>query len=105
MSTTTVEDFIDTHIGPDARKPARLALEWLRRNPAVVDTVVEVYAEGANGNPDAFRAFAATVWDAVNNDYGGVLESWDVAPDDESRWVGTLALVVGAWGMRELGKR
>jgi hypothetical protein len=101
----TVETYIDSQMGVGVRKPARLALNWLRRHPETLETVKEVYAEGARGNPDAFRDFAAIVWAEVNGDFGGILEGLDVAPDDERQWVSTLALVVGAWSFSEMGQR
>lgn len=102
---TTVDAYIDEQVTVSARKPARLALNWLRRHPEALDTVREVYAEGAKGNPDAFREFAAVAWSEVNTDFGGVLEALDVAPDDERNWISTFALVVGAWGLLEMGQQ
>lgn len=101
----TVEDFIDDSLTTSTRRPALLALSWLRKNPDALDTIKEVYAEGAKGNSDAFREFAAVVWTELNADSDGMLDALDIAPDDERNWISTLALVVGAWGFMEMGQR
>lgn len=100
----TVERTIEDRVIPDWRKPARLTLTWLRNHPDIVGTIEEVYAEGARGNSDAFREFAAVVWESINTEFGGAMEQWHVDSDDEN-WVSMLALIIGAWGRAELGRR
>lgn len=98
-----VDDFIEERISTEQRRVARLVLTWLRVNPGILDTIREVYVEGARGNIDAFRAFAGVTWNEMNSAYGDLLKEWGVEPDEN--WASTLALVIGAWGADEMGQR
>jgi hypothetical protein len=100
-----VDEFIREQLTVGSQLPAQLALGWLRSTPDALDRIKAVYAVGAAGDPDAFRAFAVEVWNGVDSVVPGQLTSLGIRSDDERNWVSTLALVVGAWGVYEMGQR